>query len=438
MDVLDVLNEIKEGKNEFDVGKITKVKDFVVEVVGLDNVTFYEEVNLANKGIGYVTKILSDVCMVSILSLGSPLVVGDEAIRTNKTFKGKYSGDAIGRMINIFGQNPLNGKTYESLIDVPIEEDNIPIMDRSGVNEQLETGIAGIDLMYPIGLGQRQLIIGDKKTGKTQIVLDTIVNQKGKNIVCIYCPVGKTMKEVKQIYYNLMKHDAMKYTIIIPAFNDYLAPALVLTPYYALSVARRFMEHGTNVLVVIDDLKRHADAYREISLLTDKAPGRDAYPSDIFYLHSRLLEKGCKYKNGASITILPIVETRGEDITDYISTNIISITDGQIVLSSKNFQKGIKPAINYGLSVSRLGGAVQPKDMKKLGTTLRRKLLSYLEMASIYELSNQDDLSPSIREEMARGKKIISNLSQPKYEPLTNKEMLEKFNFILENNDGEH
>lgn len=438
MDVLDVLNEIKEGKNEFDVGKITKVKDFVVEVVGLDNVTFYEEVNLANKGIGYVTKILSDVCMVSILSLDSPLVVGDEAIRTNKTFNGKYSGDAIGRMINIFGKNPLNGKTYESLIDLPIEEDNIPIMDRSGVNEQLETGIAGIDLMYPIGLGQRQLIIGDKKTGKTQIALDTIVNQKGKNIVCIYCPVGKTMKEVKQIYYNLMKHDAMKYTIIIPAFNDYLAPALILTPYYALSVARRFMEHGTNVLVVIDDLKRHADAYREISLLTDKAPGRDAYPSDIFYLHSRLLEKGCKYKNGASITVLPIVETRGEDITDYISTNIISITDGQIVLSSKNFQKGIKPAINYGLSVSRLGGAVQPKEMKKLGTTLRRKLLSYLEMASIYELSNQDDLSPSIREEMARGKKIISNLSQPKYERLTNKEMLEKFNFILENNDGEH
>ena len=240
------------------------------------------------------------------------------------------------------------------------------------------------------------------------------------------------MKEVKKIYYDLLNKEAMNYTIIIPAFNDYPAPSLVLTPYYAMSIARRYMTVGTNCLVVFDDLKRHADAYREVSLMSGKAPGRDAYPADIFYLHSRLLEKGCKYKNGASITVLPIVETRGEDITDYISTNIISITDGQLVLSSKNFQKGIKPAINYGLSVSRLGGAVQNKEMKATGTLVRRRLLSYLEMASIYELSNQDELSDGIKAVMSEGKKILTGLTQNRYSPKSEEEMLETYAFLRE------
>ena len=432
MNIEDVIKDINAGKNIFDVGKIVNISDFVVEVCGLDKAFYYEKINLADKAIGYVTEIRPSTCMVAIVKKEEELVIGDEAIRTNEVFEGFFSPQALGRMINILGEDPLLGKTYEELVKVPIEEDNIPIMDRGTVNEQLHTGITGIDLMYPIGLGQRQLIIGDKKTGKTQVALDTIVNQKDKGIVCIYCPIGKTMKEVKKIYYDLLNKEAMSYTIIVPAFNDYPAPSLVLTPYYAMSIARRYMQTGTNCLVVFDDLKRHADAYREVSLLSGKAPGRDAYPADIFYLHSRLLEKGCKYKNGASITVLPMVETRGEDITDYISTNIISITDGQLVLSSKNFQKGIKPAINYGLSVSHLGGAVQNKEMKACGTLLRRRLLSYLEMASIYELSNQDELSEGIKNIMTEGKKILTNLTQDRYSPKSEQEMLDAYAFLSE------
>ena len=432
MNIEDVIKDINAGKNIFDVGKIVNISDFVVEVIGLDKAFYYEKINLADKAIGYVTEIKPESCMIAILKKNEELVIGDEAMRTNEIFQGYFSSQALGRMINILGEDPLLGKTYEKLVKVPIEEANISIMDRGTVNEQLHTGITGIDLMYPIGLGQRQLIIGDKKTGKTQIALDTIVNQKGKGIVCIYYPIGKTMKEVKKIYYDLLNKEAMNYTIIIPAFNDYPAPSLVLTPYYAMSIARRYMTVGTNCLVVFDDLKRHADAYREVSLMSGKAPGRDAYPADIFYLHSRLLEKGCKYKNGASITVLPIVETRGEDITDYISTNIISITDGQLVLSSKNFQKGIKPAINYGLSVSRLGGAVQNYELKATGTLVRRRLLSYLEMASIYELSNQDELSDGIKAVMSEGKKILNGLTQNRYSPKSEEEMLETYAFLRE------
>lgn len=432
MNIENIINDINAGKNVFDVGKIVSISDFVVEVCGLDKAFYYEKINLADKAVGYVTKISPSTCMVAVVKKEEELVIGDKAIRTNEVFEGYFSPQALGRMINLLGEDPLMVKTYEELVKVPIEEDNIPIMDRGTVNEQLQTGIAGIDLMYPIGLGQRQLIIGDKKTGKTQIALDTIVNQKDKDIICIYCPIGKTMKEVKKIYYDLLNKEAMSYTIIVPAFNDYPAPFLVLTPYYAMSIARRYMQMGSNCLVVFDDLKRHADAYRETSLMSGKAPGRDAYPADIFYLHSRLLEKGCKYKNGASITVLPIVETRGEDITDYISTNIISITDGQLVLSSKNFQKGIKPAINYGLSVSRLGGAVQNKEMKACGTLLRRRLLSYLEMASIYELSNQDELSAGIKAVMQEGKQILTNLTQDRYSPKSQQEMLDSYRFLSE------
>ena len=340
---------------------------------------------------------------------------------------GEYSTTSYGRIIDLFGFDKLTNKKFSNLVEIPIERPTIPIMDRTTVNRPLLTGIAGIDLMYPIGKGQRQLIIGDKKTGKTQIGLDAIVNQKGKKVICIYVAIGKNKKEVKQIYNELLKRGAMSYTIIVAAFNDELAPVISLIPYFALSVAEEYMKHNNDVLVIIDDLKRHADCYREISLLSGKTAGRDAYPSDIFYTHSRLLEKGCQYKNGGSITILPLVETKAEDITDYISTNIISITDGQIVLSAKSFQKGEKPAIDYGLSVSRLGGAVQEERMKKMGATVRLKLLSYLENRRVYELVNEDEMSPELAQKFKEGREILACLNQYKYTPRSVDEIINTF-----------
>ena len=430
------ITQIANNQNNFGVGKIVNMKEFIIEVVGLEDVSFYEKINIANKAIGYVTKIDTNSIFIAILDKKEEPVIGDLVYQTNEEYTGYFSEDAVGRIINLFGEDELTGKKFLNQEKIRIEEENIPIMDRTAVNRPLLTGIAGIDLIYPIGRGQRQLIIGDKKTGKTQICLDTIVNQRGKNVICIYCAIGKTKKEVKEIYYDLLSKNAMSYTIIITAFNDDLVPVIALTPFYALSVAKRYMLKRFDVLVVLDDLKRHADAYREIGLISGKSPGRDAYPSDIFYLHARLLEKGCQYKNGASITILPVVETKGGDITDYISTNVISITDGQIVLSSKNFQKGEKPAINYGLSVSRLGGAVQTSDMKSLGAMVRRKLLSYLDTREVYELANIDEMSQELQLKIFEGKRILDQLIQPKYTPNSEEEIKKKFEFLGTSNNG--
>ena len=302
-------------------------------------------------------------------------------------------------------------------------------MDRTAVNRPLETGIAAIDLMFPIGKGQRQLIIGDKKLGKTQICLDTIVNQKGKNVFCIYVSIGKTKKELKRLYTKLTEKQANYYSLIVAAFNDDPAPLVKLTPYVAVSIAQELMKEGKDVLVCIDDLKKHADACREIALISEKNTGRDAYPADIFYTHSRLLEKGCQHKSGGSITILPIVETKNNDITDYISTNIISITDGQIVLSEKLFKKGQKPAINYGLSVSRLGGAVQRDDIKKIGAAVRRKLLSYLETADVYQLVNIESLSDELQDKLYKGQELMRLLNQRKFSPISQDRLVELFGY---------
>ena len=434
--ITEKINQIENNNNTFGVGKIVNIKEFIIEVVGLEDVSFYEKINIANKALGYVTKIETSSVFIAILDKKEDVVIGDLVYQTNEEYTGYFSEDAMGRIINLFGVDELTDKKFTNQEKIRIEEDNIPIMDRTAVNRPLLTGIVGIDLIYPIGRGQRQLIIGDKKTGKTQICLDTIANQQGKNVICIYCAIGKTKKEIKQIYQELVKKGAMPYTIIITAFNDDSVPVLVLTPFYALSVARKYMMKGYDVLVVLDDLKRHGDAYREISLIAGKSPGRDAYPSDIFYLHSRLLEKGCQYKNGASITILPVVETRGGDITDYISTNIISITDGQIVLSAKNFQKGEKPAINYGLSVSRLGGAVQTREMKSLGAKVRLKLLSYLDTREVYELANIDEMSPELQAKIFEGKKILEQLVQSKYSPKSEEEIKNQFTFLGEKQNG--
>ncbi len=434
MDNVDkVIDNIKNNSNVYSTGKVTKVSKYNIEVSGLNDVGFYDAINVNDKASGYVMAIYSNKVIVSLVNIKEDVVPGDIVYCLGKEFKCSFSMDSMGKVIDIFGYDLIADKKFDNLIDVPIENPTLPIMERSAVNRELLTGISGIDLMYPIGKGQRQLIIGDKKTGKTQIGLDTIVNQKGKKVICIYVALGKTKKEVKDIYFELTKRGASSYTIIIASFNDELPTRTFLTPYVATSIAEIFMMKKYDVLVVFDDLKKHADVYREISLTSNKTPGRDAYPSDIFYTHSRLLEKGAQHIGGGSITMLPIVETKSSDITDYISTNIISICDGQLVLSSKNFAKGEKPAIDYGLSVSRLGGAVQADNMKKVGTKLRRELLSYLEVREVYELANIDEMSKELQKKLRDGKKMLDKLKQYKFNPRTKDEMISDFEFLFRN-----
>ena len=429
----DTIDSIKNNENVYNTGKVIKVNDYNVEVTGLNDVAFYEEVNVSDKASGYVFGIYPDRVIVALVKINEEIKPGDMVYALKKEFKCLFSLDSVGKVIDVFGNDLIAGKKFDNLVELSVENRPISLMDRGLVKREMLTGITGIDLIYPIGKGQRQLIIGDKKTGKTQLCLDTIVNQKDKNVLCIYVAIGKTKKEVKDIYYELTKRGAASYTIIIASFHDELPTRTYLTPYVALSIAESFMLQTYDVLVCLDDLKKHADIYRQISLASKKTPGRDAYPSDIFYTHSRLLEKGCQHKNGGSITILPSVETKAGDITDYISTNIISICDGQIVLSAKNFAKGEKPAIDYGLSVSRLGGNVQDSEMKRVGSKVRIDLLSYLDVRQIYELANIDEMSEDLQRRLKEGKIILDNLRQYKFSPKTKREMIDSYKFLMEN-----
>ncbi len=414
--------DIRAQNNTYATGRVRLVREYIVEATGLDGVGYFERVLVGDGAEGYVDAIRRDCVLIALTRVSGKVHIGDRVVATGEEFTVHYSRLSLGHIVDIFGEDKLAGKRLDRLEQLPIEGPAIGIMERSTVNRPLHTGITGIDMLYPIGRGQRQLIIGDKKTGKTQIALDTICNQR--DVLCIYVAIGKTKKDVKDLYSQLLRRGAMEHTIIFAAFNDDCAPVLQNTPYAALSTARLYMEQGNDVLVVLDDLKRHADVCREIALLMDKTPGRDAYPPDIFYAHSRMLELGCQHKEGGSITILPICETKGGDITDYISTNIISITDGQIVLSTKNFERGQKPAINYGLSVSRLGGAVQTREMKKAGPPIRRELLSYLEQKEVFELANADELGDAMSTRMRRGAQILDMLKQPKFSPRSPEAML--------------
>jgi len=424
---------IQNGENIYEIGHVIKANDYVVEVDGLSGVGFFEKVRIGDKAEGYVSNIRRNSVGVALVKTNGEVYVGDTVTGTQEEFTGRFCEESIGHIVDMFGKDLMSEEYFDELVELPIETKPIPIMDRTAVNRPFLTGITGIDMIYPIGRGQRQLILGDKKTGKTQLCLDAIVNQKGQKVVCIYVAVGKTKKEVKEIYTELLRRGAMEYTLILAAFNDECPPVLRNTPFVGMAIAEYLMlKHAIDVCVVIDDLKKHADVYREIALLTGKVPGRDAYPSDIFYVHANLLERGCQHKNGGSVTVLPIVETKGGDITEYIASNVISITDGQIVLSQKNFEKGFKPAIDYGLSVSRLGGAVQTHTMRKMGATVRRELLSYLESCEIYELANMDEMSPELRKRMENGKKLRNSLKQYKFSPLTQQEMLGLFDGLLD------
>ena len=397
------IEEIKAGRNSYEIGLVTAVKEYILTVRGLENAVFMERVLIGNGAEGYVNAIRRSEICVTVVKSNGPVFIGDQVRGTGETYKAAFALSSFSRVVDMFGRDRMTDQVLEDAEPIAIENEPISIMDRGKVCRPLETGIAGIDLIYPIGKGQRQLIIGDKKTGKTQITLDAIANQKGKDMVCIYVAIGKTKKQVKRVYQELLAKGCMSYTIILAAFNDDTPPVLYLTPYVAASIAEKFMMEGNDVLLVLDDLKRH----------------------------------GCQHLNGGSITILPIVETKGGDITGYISTNIISITDGQIVLSKKNFDKGQKPAINYGLSVSRLGGAVQEEKVKKLGTKVRRELLSYLETREVYELANMDEMSPLMRAKLKRGAKILEGLIQYKYSPQSPETCISKFSAILQEGAAE-
>lgn len=431
------IDAIKEQKNIYAVGLVTSVTEYVLTVKGLENVAYMEKVLIDGVSEGYVNSIRQTDIRVTVVRQRGPIYIGSQVTGTGESYKAFYSPSSISHVVDIFGNDRMTDGIFEDVEPIEIENEPIPIMDRGTVKRPLETGIAGIDLIYPIGKGQRQLIIGDKKTGKTQIALDAIANQAGKDVICIYVTIGKTKKNVKRVYQELMARGAMKYTMIVAAFNDDKPPVMYLTPYVAATIAEKLMMEGKDVLLVLDDLKHHADVHRQISLLLGNVPGREAYPPDIFYTHSRLLERGCQHLCGGSVTILPIVETRGGDITGYIPTNIISITDGQIVLSKKNFDKGQKPAIHYGLSVSRLGGAVQTADMKKLGAVVRRELLTYLETREVYEMANMDEMSKEMRARLMRGARIVEGLTQYKYQAISSENCIQKFQAIMEG-DYEH
>ena len=432
------IDAIEDGSNVYEMGRVRKVQTYMLEVTGIENAAYFDRVVIESPGWGdvaegYVDRVGRDAVTVALTRKSSRLLVGDEAVGMGREFTMQFAPQSVGHVVDMFGRDMLVGERFSDLMELPVDSPNIPIMDRGTVSRPFHTGIVGIDLMYPIGRGQRQLIIGDKKTGKTQIALDAIANQKTENMLCIYAAIGKTKKEVKEIYAELSRRGAMDYTIIMAAFNDECPPVLRNTPYAAMTVAQHYMlEERRDVLVVIDDLKRHADVCREISLLSGKVPGRDAYPPDIFYTHASLLEQGCQHKNGGSITVLPICETKGGDITDYISTTIISITDGQIVLSAKNFERGQKPAIQYGLSVSRLGGAVQTGAMKRVSAAMRRELLAYLESRDVYELTNESEMSPELRQRMGRGRRILDLLRQEKFSPRTEEEIQADFAPLME------
>ena len=420
-----------------DVGTVIQVADGITRIHGLENAMQGELLEFPGEVYGMVLNLEEDNVGAVLLGDSSSISEGDTVKTTGRVVEVPVGDALTGRVVNALGQ-PIDGKG-PILTDKfrKIERVAHGVIERKSVDTPLQTGIKAIDAMVPIGRGQRELIIGDRQTGKTAIAIDTIINQKGQGVHCIYVAIGQKASTVATIVKTLEEFGAMDYTTLVVSTASDLAPLQYIAPYSGCAIGEEWMENGEDVLVVYDDLSKHAAAYRTLSLLLKRPPGREAYPGDVFYLHSRLLERGCQHLNGGSITILPIVETKGGDITGYISTNIISITDGQIVLSKKNFDKGQKPAINYGLSVSRLGGAVQEEKVKKLGTKVRRELLSYLETREVYELANMDEMSQLMRAKLKRGAKILEGLIQYKYSPQSPETCISKFSAILQEGAAE-
>ena len=423
----DIVSILQSSVDDFDlkaekkeIGFVSSVGDGIVVINGLDHAMYGEVVVFDNGVRGMVQNIERNRIGVILFGEEEGIVEGSRAVRTNK-MAGIPVGDAfLGRVVDALG-NPIDGEGEIVTRDYrPIEQPAPGIIDRKTVNVPLQTGILAIDSMFPIGRGQRELIIGDRQTGKTSIAMDTILNQKGKNCLCIYVAIGQKESTIAALVENLKKHDAMSYTCVLAATAADPAPIQYIAPYAATSLAEYFMYEGKDVLIVYDDLSKHAVAYRALSLLLGRAPGREAYPGDVFYLHSRLLERSCRLSDelgGGSITALPIIETQDGDVSAYIPTNVISITDGQIFLESNLLFEGQRPAVNVGLSVSRVGGAAQTKAMKKAAGSLRIDLAQYREMAVFTQFSS--DLDESTKIQLTQGAILMELLKQPLGRPLS-------------------
>ncbi len=405
------------------VGKVMEVFDGIAKVSGLSDIKSSEMVTFPNGETGVALNLEEDAVGVIILGDFSKIKEGDEVKSTGRILEVPVSDNILGRVVNALG-NPVDGKgpinppaggekTY------PIEKVAPGVITRLSVSEPVATGIKVIDAIIPIGRGQRELLIGDRQTGKTAIAIDTILNQKGQNMICVYVSIGQKDSKLRKLEARLEAGGAMDYTVIVSAGASEAASLAYIAPYTGVSIAEYFMDQGKDVLIIYDDLSKHAVAYREISLLLRRPPGREAYPGDVFYLHSRLLERACRRNEkygGGSITALPIIETQAGDITAYIPTNVISITDGQIFLETDLFYKGIRPAVNVGSSVSRVGSNAQIKAMKKVAGTLKLDLAQYRELEAFSQFGS--DLDESTKKQLDRGKRAVEVLKQLQYAPV--------------------
>ena len=402
-----------------DVGTVIQVADGIARIHGLENAMQGELLEFPGEVYGMVMNLEED--NVGVVLLGDSRAVNEgDVVKTTGRVVEVPVGDALtGRVVNALGQpidekGPIDTEKYR-----PVERVAYGVIDRQAVDTPVQTGIKAIDSMVPIGRGQRELIIGDRQTGKTAIAVDTIINQKGQNMHCIYVAIGQKASTVASIVKILKEHDAMEYTTVVAATASELAPLQYIAPYAGCAIGEEWMERGEDVLIIYDDLSKHATAYRTLSLLLRRPPGREAYPGDVFYLHSRLLERASRLSEelgGGSLTALPIIETQAGDVSAYIPTNVISITDGQIYLETEMFHAGFRPAINAGLSVSRVGGAAQIKAMKKIAGPIRTELAQYRELAAFAQFGSE--LDDDTRERLAQGERIKEVLKQPQYQPL--------------------
>ena len=401
------------------VGKVLEVFDGITKISGLSDIKSSEMVTFPDGQVGVVLNLEEDAIGVIVLDDFSKIKEGDEVHSTGKILEIPVSDNILGRVVNAVGV-PIDGKgAIKADKAYPIEKVAPGVVTRQSVDQPVATGIKVIDAIIPIGRGQRELIIGDRQTGKTAIVIDTILNQKGQNMICVYVSIGQKDSKLRKIQARLEAGGAMAYTVIVSAGASEAAALSYIAPYAGVSIAEYFMDQGKDVLIIYDDLSKHAVAYREISLLLRRPPGREAYPGDVFYLHSRLLERACrrnKEYGGGSITALPIVETQAGDVSAYIPTNVISITDGQIFLETDLFYKGIRPAVNVGLSVSRVGSSAQIKAMKKVAGTLKLDLAQFRELEAFSQFGS--DLDDATKKQLERGKRAVEVLKQLQYAPI--------------------